>query len=101
MTLRPNLSQSIIARRPHLYYWRDHLGLKIDGLWEQGEELKSIEIKASSTILDDFFQNIHRWQTIAKQPGKEAFLIYTGDVKMQRKEITILPWNEIIAFPLS
>jgi predicted AAA+ superfamily ATPase len=88
------------ARQPHLYYWRDHVGLEIDGLWEKGEDLKSIEIKASTTVLDEFFQNIYRWQKIADQPGKNAFLIYAGDLKTQRKEVTVLPWSEIIEFPI-
>ena len=88
------------AKRPNLYFWRDHLGVEIDGLREMGNHLQAIEIKASTTVLEDFFQNLFRWQKISEESAKHCYLIYAGDSKMQRKEISILPWNEIIQFPL-
>src|SRR5439155_27262219 len=48
------------ARQPHLYFWRDHLGVEIDGLRENGDRLQAIEIKASTTVIDEFFQTIQR-----------------------------------------
>lgn len=88
------------ARQPHLYFWRDHVGLEMDVLWEKGDDLKSIEIKASTTLLDTFFENVYRWHKMSGQPEKNGFIIYAGEKKMQRKDITILPWNEVIAFPI-
>lgn len=88
------------ARQPHLYFWRDHLGVEIDGLYERGNQLNAIEIKASTTVLDDFFQSIERWQAIAKDAAHQCYLIYAGETKRQRKGVSILPWNDIVQFPL-
>lgn len=81
----------------NLYFWRDKLGHEIDCLIE--EEINNyslVEIKSGKTVKEDFFKNISYWNNLAsKEIRKNNFVIYTGKQEQKRKNVQILPWEEM------
>lgn len=81
------------GQRPNLYFWRDHLGIEIDGILEKGGQLRAIELKSGQTITADFFENLAVWQKIANQKPVDCYLVYAGDLDQVRKGIHVLSWS--------
>ena len=79
------------AETPSLYFWRDNTGNEVDCLIEEGNLIKSIEIKSSSTINTDFFKGLNFYKNMDEY--SQPYLIYGGDKNMQRKEAQIVAWN--------
>lgn len=74
-----------------LYFWRDHKGVEIDVLVDNGSRLLPIEIKSSATFHPEFLKALNAWRKLAGTP--DATLIYGGDQHQTRSDgTTILPW---------
>lgn len=81
------------GEKSSLYFWRDKNGHEIDFLID-GADVKLIEVKSARTINSDYFKNIKYYQKQSK--GREkSFLIYSGEEKQYRENITVLPWSEV------
>ncbi|HVV68572.1 MAG TPA: ATP-binding protein [Gammaproteobacteria bacterium] len=83
------------GQRPYLYFWRDHLGMEIDAIIEQGQYLQAVEIKSANTITPDYFKSLQQWKKIVGENHVHRYLVYAGDNASNRNDIQILPWNEI------
>lgn len=85
-----------MAQSPDIYFWQDKSKLEVDCIIEAGEHLSAIEIKSGKTISSDFLQNLQRWESLLP-PGTshQMQLIYAGNMKQQRKDILISPWNQV------
>ena len=80
---------------PHTF-WRNHVGLEIDLIEEEGEVLTPIEIKSSATIRGDMFGNLTKFCEISGTAVEKANLIYGGDLSTNRGGIRVVSWrNEI------
>jgi hypothetical protein len=78
----------------NLFFWRDNVGHEVDLLVESQKGLFPIEIKAGSTIRDNFFEGITYWNKLAG--NTRGVVVYTGDSKQERSSgISILPWLSI------
>lgn len=80
---------------PNLYFWRDHIGLEVDVIVDQGQKLIPIEIKAGQTITQDFFKNLNKWCDLAGDEAPQAFLIYGGDQDQNRSLVSVLSWRHM------
>jgi hypothetical protein len=78
----------------NLYFWRDKSGLEIDILVDKGNQLLPIEVKSGKTISDDFFKNLHKWQTLAGSKSGQAYLVYGGDDNQNRSAATVVSWRD-------
>lgn len=79
----------------NLYFWRDRSGHEVDLLIDQGTYLSPLEIKSGQTINQDYFKGLDFWRKLAGKTAGKAWLVYGGDIRQTRTDVTILPWFEI------
>ncbi len=79
----------------NLYFWRDRSGHEVDLLIDQGTHLSPLEIKSGQTINPDYFKGLDYWRKLAGKTAGKAWLIYGGDIRQTRSDVTVLPWFEI------
>lgn len=82
------------AEIPPIYYWRDSSGNEVDCLLDMSNGMKSIEIKASSTISQDFFKGLQFYNNLNEKA--KSYLVYGGNTDTIRKEATVFSWNNTI-----
>ena len=81
----------------NLYFWRDRSGHEVDLLIDQGTYLSPLEIKSGQTINRDYFKWLDFWRKLAGKTAGKAWLVYGGEIRQSRTDVTILPWFEIDA----
>jgi len=79
----------------NLYFWRDRSGHEVDLLIDHGTHLSPLEIKSGQTINKDYFKGLGFWQKLAGETAGKAWLVYGGDNRQLRSDVTVLPWHEI------
>ena len=79
----------------NLYFWRDRSGHEVDLLIDHGTHLSPLEIKSGQTINKDYFKELEFWKKLAGETAGEAWLVYGGDTRQSRSDVTVLPWYEI------
>ncbi|MEW7983532.1 MAG: ATP-binding protein [Candidatus Sedimenticola endophacoides] len=79
----------------NLYFWRDRSGHEVDLLIDHGTHLSPLEIKSGQTINKDYFKGLEFWKKLAAETAGQAWLIYGGDTRQTRSDVTVLPWYEI------
>lgn len=79
----------------NLYFWRDRSGHEVDLLIDHGTHLSPLEIKSGQTINQDYFKGLEFWQKLAGETAGKAWLVYGGDTRQIRSDVTVLPWHEI------
>ncbi len=79
----------------NLYFWRDRSGHEVDLLVDHGDRLSPVEIKSGQTVNRDYFKGLDYWQKLAEASAGQAWLVYGGDTRQTRSNITILPWNDL------
>lgn len=78
----------------HLYFWRDNHGLEVDILFDRGDVLIPIEVKAGQTIASDYFNGLVDWQKVSNQT-EIAWLVYAGSQTQQRTGCKVLSWGDV------
>ena len=73
--LKTRLNQGL---DPKLYFFRDSAGHEVDLIFQQGNELIPIEIKASNTFSTVYLKQLDYFQKIAKDRCGQKYIIYTG-----------------------
>ncbi|HFD86152.1 MAG TPA: ATP-binding protein [Gammaproteobacteria bacterium] len=81
----------------NLYFWRDRSGHEVDLVIDHGTHLSPLEIKSGQTINRDYFKGLDFWRKLADESAGKAWLVYGGDSRQTRTDVTILPWFEIDA----
>lgn len=79
----------------NLYFWRDRSGHEVDLLIDHGNSLSPMEIKSGQTINKDYFKGLEFWKNLAGDNAGKAWLVYGGDSRQMRSDVTVLPWHEI------
>ena len=79
----------------NLYFWRDRSGHEVDLLIDHGTRLSPLEIKSGQTINRDYFKGLEFWRKLAGKTADKAWLVYGGDSRQIRTDVTVLPWFEI------
>jgi len=79
----------------NLYFWRDRSGHEVDLLIDHGTHLSPLEIKSGQTINKDYFKGLNFWRKLAGETAGQAWLVYGGDTRQSRSDVTVLPWYEI------
>ena len=80
---------------PNLYFWRDKVGHEIDCMFISGSTYIPIEIKASKTPSQHFFDNVAYWYELIKTTEYNGIVIYAGSENQQRKYGRLLSWQSI------
>lgn len=79
----------------NLYFFRDHVGNEVDLILNYGSELVSVEIKAGSTISNDYFKGIHYYQQLSGVKNKRRIVVYSGMRSMQYKDIDVYSYFDL------
>ncbi len=83
------------ALQSNLYFWRDSKGHEVDVLMEKADKLLPIEIKSGQTVAGDFFENLKKFQSIARHVVGRGFLLYGGQQTQNRETVDVVPWSRI------
>ena len=81
------------GREEGLYFWRDNHGHELDILMDD-RNLTPIEVKASRTVISDFFQGINYWNNLSGE--SKGYIIYAGEQSQSRGDLKVLPWNRMM-----
>ena len=79
----------------NLYFWRDRSGHEVDLLIDHGTHLSPLEIKSGQTINKDYFKGLEFLKKLAGETAGKAWLVYGGDSRQIRSDVSVLPWYEI------
>ena len=82
--------------QPQLFFWRDKNGHEIDCLLKQADKVFPIEIKSGQTISQDFFANLHYWQSLTGISPKQCSLIYGGEQSQSRNVAEVYSWRDFV-----
>ena len=82
------------GENPEFFFWRDHTGNEVDLLWEEGEGVRLMEVKAAQTIHSQFFEGFEAFRKDALVKVKSATLVYGGSKKQVRSKANVVPWAE-------
>lgn len=100
--LRGNLFENLVileilkyrynqGKRNNLNFYRDSQGNEIDVIYNVAHNVLPIEIKASETVIPDFFKNFTAFQKIAPNMPFGKLLIYNGYQRQTRGDIEVVP----------
>ncbi len=82
-------------RKPPLYFWRDRTGHEVDMIIEEGTKMYPVEIKSGQTATGDMLNALSWWCKQADVPRPNATLVYGGEQRQQRNDISIRPWFSV------
>lgn len=88
--MKSNFNRALNLR---FYFWRDQSDREVDLIIEDGANVKSVEIKSSKTIRDDFFRNLKYWDQLTK--NSNSFVVYTGENEFKMEKVKIVNWKNI------
>jgi predicted AAA+ superfamily ATPase len=80
-----------------VYYLRDRHGTEIDVVVDRGDCLLAIEAKSGQTVAEDMLRMTRKSSAFLQATGNavQTLLVHGGDVRQQREDMTVLPWNEL------
>lgn len=78
----------------HCYFWRDRTGHEVDCIMETPVGLLPIEIKASKTIAEDYFNGLEYWARLTKKAMPQPSLVYNGEETQKRSRLNIVSWKD-------
>ena len=81
--------------QPDAYFFRDSTGNEVDLIIDRVPDLISVEIKSGSTISNEFFKGLIKYQSISDTGPEKSYLIYSGDKSGPRKHAQVLSWKNI------
>jgi len=79
----------------NIYFWKDKTGHEIDCLFERGNRLIAIEIKAGKTPAEDYFKNLSYWNKLSEGEVQDTFVVYGGEHSQKRSRGNILSWRNL------
>ena len=87
---------------PALFHFRDRKGNEVDLVLDLGHELVAIEVKSGHTVASDFFAPLHAFAATfgggRSRRRVRRVLVYAGDERQVRSDVTVLPWSNIDGF---
>ena len=77
------------------YFWRDSAGHEVDLLYETGQGLQAIEIKAGATFASDWPTTAAKWQGFAKDEAQPPMIVFGGEGAYERQGCRVVGWREL------
>jgi hypothetical protein len=77
------------------YFWRDHVGLEIDLIIDEGGKIIPVEIKSGRTIHSDFFKNLSICSRISGNSPEISQVIYGGEETQNRSNGRVSTWKNM------
>jgi predicted AAA+ superfamily ATPase len=83
------------GERPrHVYFWKDQTH-EIDCIIKKGNDLVPIEIKASNTIVADFFKGITYWNELINKKLPHGYVIYGSSQNQEWPQAQVISWQNL------
>jgi predicted AAA+ superfamily ATPase len=79
---------------PALFFWRDTTGLDVYLLWDLGNDLIPIAIKAGKTIRQDCASGLSFWCQLSGISTSHSYLVHAGEDSQKRKETHFMSWRK-------
>jgi predicted AAA+ superfamily ATPase len=83
------------ARRPSLFFWRDHTGNEVDLLAEDGTNLTGVEIKSGSTVASDWARGPAFFQKVSGTALARAEILHGGGNSLPCGIAHAIPWTRL------
>ncbi len=80
---------------PAIHFWRDNVGTEVDIVFEEGQQLKAIEVKSGKTFSQELASGLESWMRYSGAKPEDCSLIYAGERALQWKGISLVPWNVV------
>ena len=77
-----------------LYFWRDHVGLEVDVLYEVGDQLQAIEIKSGATFTTNWQKALNKWLKLSQSTCPPQ-IIYGGEDSYVRQGVALRSWRQV------
>lgn len=84
------------GRRSNLSFYRDSRGLECDLLYENGNGIGLIEIKAGATVASDYFSALNRVAGILPRVTRRI-VVYGGRDSQSRSDGDVVPLHQLSA----
>ena len=78
------------------YFWQDSNGNEIDLLYSENNNINTFEIKSSTTIRQDMFKNLDKFQTVSNEKMLSKTLIYGGQTDQKRTDYQVHAWMNTV-----
>lgn len=91
--IKARLNQGL---RPHVYFWRDHRGLEIDAVVEEGQSVDLLEFKSSQTFQVEFLDALKQVLALANSDRFKPMVIYGGRESMRLHAISIQGFRDYL-----
>ena len=82
------------GRRFNLSFFRDKRGLECDILYETGDGIGAIEVKAGATIASDYFRALMRVAKVLPRISSKA-VVYGGVDRQSRRDAQVVPLGDL------
>jgi len=81
------------------FFLRNSKGFEIDLLLDIGARFIASEIKSGQTVAGDFFTHLEQLEEMLPRTQVtrdfEARVVYGGSARQRRREIDVVPWNQV------
>jgi Predicted ATPase (AAA+ superfamily) len=91
--LKARLNEGVI---PDLYFWRDNIGTEIDVVYEEGSEIRAVEIKSGKTFSSEFTRGLEAWMRYSGSAPETCSVVYGGDIELMVNGIGLRKWDSVI-----
>ena len=86
------------GKLPSLSHFRVSQGIEVDLVAEIGSRMLGIEVKSGTNLQSKHFKNLTIWSEWLENSffgSLERFLVYGGNEKYTRSNVTVLPWSQV------
>jgi len=83
------------ARRPNLFFWRDHTGNEVDLLAGDDTNLTGVEIKSGSTVASDWARGLAFFQKVSGTALAHAEILHGGANSLPCGIARAVPWTRL------
>jgi len=83
------------GKRPNIFFYRDSAGNEVDMIYELGQDLFPVEIKAGTTITGDYFKGLNSFMKTGSRTPLGGGLIYGGDEIQLRTDFMVYPATKV------
>ncbi len=83
------------ARRPNLFFWRDHTGNEVDLLAGDEGSLTGIEIKSGTTVASDWARGLTFFQNVSGSALTRNAILHGGEKSLPCGISRAIPWTRL------
>jgi uncharacterized protein len=84
-----------MGKRPNIFFYRDSAGNEVDMIYELGQDLFPVEIKAGATITTDYFRGLNSFMKTGSPTPLGGGLIYGGNDVQLRTGFMVYPATKV------